>query len=173
MAGANPKHRRAARVSIVQALYQMDVANATSQTVVREFQNHRFGYHDEPGMVQVDEPFFEDVVEGVVSSQSAIDTKISDLLPPKWPLRRLDLTLRSLLRAGAYEVMRRPDVPALVIINEYVSIAADFFDGKEPGMVNSILDKIAKDVRAAEFGLVGVAPAAKAIETPKAAEEDS
>lgn len=155
MAGANPKHRRAARVSIVQALYQMDVAQAPSKAVVREFQNHRFGYSDEPGMVQVDEPFFEDVVEGVVVSQEAIDKKISALLPEKWPLRRLDLTLRSLLRASSYEIMRRPDIPALVIINEYVSIASDFFDGKEPGMVNGILDKLAKEVRAAEFGLTG------------------
>lgn len=158
MAGANPKHRRAARVSIVQALYQMDVANAPSKSVVREFRNHRFGFSDEPDMVQVDETFFEEIVEGVVVSQEAIDQKISSLLPEKWPLRRLDLTLRSLLRAAAYEMIRRPDIPALVIINEYVSIASDFFDGKEPGMVNGILDKIGKEVRAAEFGLIGKTP---------------
>lgn len=158
MAGANPKHRRAARVAIVQALYQMDVANVPSKKVVREFQNHRFGFSDEPGMVQADEPFFEEIIEGVVLSQDAIDKKISSLLPEKWPLRRLDLTLRSLLRAGAYEMLRRPDIPALVIINEYVSIASDFFDGKEPGMVNGILDKIGKEVRSTEFGLIGDAP---------------
>ena len=155
MAGANPKHRRAARIAVVQALYQMDVANAPSKAVIREFLNHRFGYSDEPGMVQADETFFEEIIEGVVVSQEAIDKKISSLLPEKWPLRRLDLTLRSLLRAAAYEMIRRPDIPALVIINEYVSIAADFFDGKEPGMVNGILDKIGKEVRAAEFGLIG------------------
>ena len=160
MAGANPKHRRAARIAIVQALYQMDVAEASSKTVVNEFQNHRFGFQDEPDMVQVDELFFEEIVEGVVTSQEAIDKKISSLLPEKWPLRRLDLTLRSLLRSAAYEMIRRPDIPALVIINEYVSIASDFFDGKEPGMVNGILDKIGKEVRAAEFGLIGDAPKA-------------
>lgn len=158
MAGANPKHRRAARIAIVQALYQMDVAEMTSKSVVREFQNHRFGFNDEPDMVRVDETFFEEIVEGVVVSQEAIDKKISSLLPEKWPLRRLDLTLRSLLRAGAYEMIRRPDIPALVIINEYVSIASDFFDGKEPGMVNGILDKIGKEARASEFGLIGDAP---------------
>ena len=158
MAGANPKHRRAARIAIVQALYQMDVANAPSKAVVREFQNHRFGYSDEPGMVQANEPFFEEIIDGVVVSQEAIDKKLSSLLPEKWPLRRLDLTLRSLLRAAAYEMIRRPDIPALVIINEYVSIASDFFDGKEPGMVNGILDKIGKEVRATEFGLIGDAP---------------
>jgi len=158
MSGAHPKHRRAARVSIVQALYQMDVASTPSKTVVKEFRNHRFGYSDEAEMVEVDETFFEEIVEGVVTFQEDIDIKISALLPEKWPLRRLDLTLRSLLRAATFEVMRRPDIPALVIINEYVSIAADFFDGKEPGMVNSILDKIAREVRAAEFGIIGIKP---------------
>lgn len=158
MSGANPKHRRAARVSIVQALYQMDVASTPSKTVVKEFQNHRFGYSDEPEMVKVDEIFFEEIIDGVVTSQDLIDAKISSLLPEKWPLRRLEITLRSLLRAAVFEVMRRPDIPALVIIDEYVSIAADFFDGKEPGMVNSILDKIAREVRAAEFGVIGAPP---------------
>ena len=155
MAGANPKHRRAARTACVQALYQMDVSQATSQSVVKEFQNHRFGQSDEIDMVTADESFFEDIINGVVRTQSDIDANISEHLPEKWPLRRLDLTLRSLLRAAVYEVLFRPDIPALVIIKEYVSIAADFFDGKEPGMVNGILDKVAKKVRAAEFGLTG------------------
>lgn len=158
MSGANPKHRRAARISIVQALYQMDVASTPSKTVIKEFRNHRFGYSDEPEMIEVDEVFFEEIIDGVVSSQDMIDGKISSLLPEKWPLRRLEITLRSLLRAAVFEVTRRPDIPALVIIDEYVSIAADFFDGKESGMVNSILDKIAKEVRAAEFGLIGSPP---------------
>jgi len=157
MASANPKHRRAARIACVQALYQMDVAQATSKAVVSEFQNHRFGFNDEADMVEADEEFFEDVVKGVVRTQTDIDADITAFLPEKWPLRRLDLTLRSLLRAAAYELLWRPDVPALVIIKEYVSIAADFFDGKEPGMVNGILDKIAKKSRAAEFGLTGPA----------------
>ena len=135
----------------------MDVSQATSKTVVSEFQNHRFGHNDEVGMVEADEVFFEDIVKGVVRTQKDIDEDIISFLPEKWPLRRLDLTLRSLLRAGAYELAWRPDVPALVIIKEYVSIAADFFDGKEPGMVNGILDKIAKKARATEFGLTGAA----------------
>ncbi len=153
MSGANPKLRRVSRVSAVQALYQMDVSGTPHKTVVNEFLNHRFGHADEPGMVKADEPYFEDIMAGVVSNQTGIDASITLHLSDKWPLRRLDATLRALLRSATYEIQKRPDVPGLVIINEYMAIATDFFSGKEPGMVNGVLDKICKDVRAAEFGL--------------------
>lgn len=153
MSGANPKLRRVSRTSAVQALYQMDVSGAPHKTVVKEFLDHRFGYDDEPGMVRADEPYFEDIMNGVVANQSKIDQTIDGRLSDKWPLRRLDATLRALLRSATYEIQSRPDVPALVIINEYMAIATDFFSGKEPGIVNGVLDKIAKDTRAAEFGL--------------------
>jgi len=152
---ANPKLRRASRISAVQALYQMDVSGAPHKTVVKEFLDHRFGHNDELGMVKADEPYFEDIMTGAVTNQSDIDAAISQhlSLSDKWPLRRLDATLRALLRSATYELQKRPDVPALVIINEYMSIATEFFSGKEPGMVNGVLDKIAKHTRAAEFGL--------------------
>ena len=153
MSGANPKLRRVSRTSAVQALYQMDVSGTPHKTVVKEFLDHRFGFKDEPEMVHADEGYFEDIIKGVVSNQSTIDEAISVRLSEKWPLRRLDATLRALLRSATYEIQWRPDVPALVIINEYMAIATDFFSGKEPGIVNGVLDKIAKDVRAAEFGL--------------------
>ncbi len=153
--GANPKLRRAARMAVIQALYQMESSSEPSKVVIRQFLEHRFGYEDEPGMLRVDEGFFEDIALGTVEFQNDIDAKISEKLSDKWPLRRLDMTLRALLRAASYEIMRRPDIPALVIISEYVSLAGQFFDGKEPAMANGILDAIAKSVRAAEFGIVG------------------
>lgn len=156
MSGATPKLRRQARLSGVQALYQLDLTDLKTKAVVHEFLNHRFGFEDEAGMVAADEKFFEDLVEGVVREQDAIDARLENQLPDKWPLRRLDMTLRALLRAAAYELSYRPDVPGLVVIDEYVGIASDFFEGKEPGMVNAVLDKIAKSVRAAEFGLSAV-----------------
>lgn len=155
MAGASPKLRRAARLSAVQALYQMDVAAEPSKNVVREFLNHRFGREDETEMIEADEEFFEDIVLGVVDKQDDIDTEIAAHLSEKWKLKRLDITLRAIMRAGAYEILRRPDVPALVIIDEYVSIATEFFDGGEQGFVNASLDKLARKIRAAEFGLTG------------------
>jgi N utilization substance protein B len=131
----------------------MDVSGAPHKTVVKEFLDHRFGYEDEPGMVRADEPYFEDIMNGVVREQTKIDEAIESRLSDKWPLRRLDATLRALLRSATYEIQLRPDVPALVIINEYMAIATEFFSGKEPGIVNGVLDKIAKETRAAEFGL--------------------
>ncbi|GLQ19132.1 transcription antitermination factor NusB [Algimonas porphyrae] len=156
MSGSTPKLRRQARLSGVQALYQMDLTKATTKPVIFEFLNHRFGFEDEDGMVAADEPFFEALVEGVVREQGTIDGLLEAQLPEKWPLRRLDMTLRALLRAAVYEISWRPDVPAAVILDEYVSIASDFFDGKEPGMVNAVLDGIAKSVRRAEFAIPGV-----------------
>ncbi len=155
MSGANPKLRRAARVAAVQALYQMDLSSEPQKSVIRQFLDHRFGQKDETGMITADEAYFEDIVNGCVAFQDDIDLAISGKLSEGWPIRRLDMTLRATLRAATYEIMRRPDVPALVIISEYVDIAGDFFDGKEPGMVNGIVENIAKDIRAAEFGLIG------------------
>ncbi len=181
MSGANPKLRRVSRVSAVQALYQMDVSGTTDAQVVKEFLDHRFGYNDEPGMVHADESYFVDIMKGCVTNQADIDEAISLHLSEKWPLRRLDATLRALLRSATYEILRRPDVPALVIINEYMAIASDFFSGKEPGMVNGVLDKIAKKARAAEFGLTAshIAPDAESVAksepevSPEPTSEDS
>ena len=153
MSGATPKLRRQARQSAVQALYQLDITDATTKQVVFEFLNHRFGFEDEDGMVAADERFFEALVEGVVQFQDEIDRRLDEQLPDKWPLRRLDTTLRALMRCAVFEITQRPDVPGLVVIDEYVAVANDFFEGKEPGMVNAVLDRIAKSVRAAEFGL--------------------
>lgn len=149
--GSHSKLRRRARLSAVQALYQMDISGHTSKSVIMEFLNHRFGHEDEVGYVAVDEAFFEDIVKGVIGFQEEIDSEIKAHLSEKWKISRLDKTLVALLRAGSYEILRRPDVPAPVIIDQYVSIAADFFDVKQAGFVNGALDKIAKKHRNAEF----------------------
>lgn len=152
---ANPKHRRAARTAAVQALYQMDVSGEPSKAVVHEFRDHRFGHEDEPDMIVADEAFFEAIILGVVSGQKDIDGIIADHLSEKWSLKRLDITLRAIMRASTYEIIARPDVPAPVIIDEYVSVASEFFSANEPGFVNGALERIAKKVRSAEFGLPG------------------
>ena len=143
--------RRAARLAAIQALYQMDLTQTPSKSVVFEFQNHRFGHEDEPGYVQADERFFEAVVQGVVEHQADIDAAISSRLSEKWRLSRLDKTLRAILRCGVFELIRREDIPAKIVIDQYVGLASDFFDAKESGFVNAILDKAAKDLRAAEM----------------------
>lgn len=147
--------RRQSRLSAVQALYQMDVANLTSKQVIMEFLNHRFGYEGEAGMVAADEDYFEDLVKGVVERQEDIDKIIAQNLSKNWTIKRLDLTLRAILRAGSYEILRRPDVPALVIIDQYVSITSEFHEDNNTGFVNRVLENMAKSARQAEFGITG------------------
>jgi len=153
--GPHNKLRRQSRLSAVQALYQMDVASLSSKHVIMEFLNHRFGFEDEAGMVAADEDYFENLVKGVVERQDEIDTIIAENLSKNWTMKRLDLTLRAILRAGSYEILRRPDVPALVIIDQYVSITSEFHEDRNTGFVNRVLENMAKSVRQAEFGVTG------------------
>jgi N utilization substance protein B len=141
--------RSVARLAAIQALYQMEAASAGVETVLAEFTDHRFE-RDMEGqpLATADEAFFAEVVRGIVSDQSAVDRAIARRLATGWKLERIDATLRAILRSGAYELMRRPDVPTEVVIDEYVEIAKSFFEGPEPGFVNGALDAIARDERA-------------------------
>jgi N utilization substance protein B len=141
--------RSVARLAAVQALYQMELGGAGVEAVVREFSDHRFGsdLEGEP-LAAADEAFFGDLVRGVVSDQAPIDHAIVKRLAQGWRLDRLDATVRAILRAGAYE-LARTDVPAEVVIDEYVELAKAFFDPTEAGFVNAALDGIAGDVRKA------------------------
>jgi transcription antitermination protein NusB len=116
--------------------------------VAEEFVEHRFAEANSP-----DEAFFRAIVEGVPQHQVEIDTAIAKCLSEKWTLARVDSILRAILRAAAFELIGRRDVPAKVVIDEYVGVAHDFFAGDEPGFVNAALDVMARRKRAAEFGL--------------------
>ena len=145
-----PSHqaRTVARLAAVQALYQMETGGAGVESVIREFSDHRFGGDMEgEQLAQADEAFFAELVRGVVEGQTTIDRAVAHRLAEGWRLERIDATLRAILRAGAYELFRRPDVPTEVAINEYVEIAKSFFEGPEPGFVNGALDAIARDAR--------------------------
>lgn len=140
--------RTVARLAAIQALYQMEMGGAGAETVVREFTEHRFdGDLEGETMAEADEVFFAELVKGVVAEQASIDKAITARLATNWRLERVDATLRAILRAGAWELIRRPDVPVEVAIDEYVEIAKSFFEGPEPGFVNGALDGIARDAR--------------------------
>jgi len=144
--------RSAARLAALQALYQLEIAGADPSDVIDEFVMHRFGQDAEAGAtVPADEAFFAAIVRGVLEHQVEIDLTLARSLAEGWTLKRIDSILRALLRAAAYELAGRADVPAKVVIDEYVELARDFFDGDEPGFVNAILDKLARIKRAAEF----------------------
>jgi len=152
MAAAKTRDRSAARLAAVQALYQMDIVATPLPDILAEFENHWLGQQVEGDQYRKAEAaFFRDIVTGIVREQRAIDPLVDDVLSESWPLKRVEAILRAVLRAGAYELSHRPDVPARVVVNEYVDVAAAFLDQEETGMVNAVLDQLARRTRAAEF----------------------
>ena len=144
--------RSAARLAVVQALYQMELTGVGVDTVVDEFRNFRFGQQLEGAeLTEADAPFFADIVRGVVARQVAIDKQVNATLAEGWRLSRLDSILRALLRAATFELTARKDVPARVVIDEYVDVTSAFFNGPEAGFVNGALDRIARALRPDEF----------------------
>ena len=143
----NNESRHAARLAAVQALYQMELAGGGADEVAEEFIAHRFGE------TPTDQVLFKSILEGVPAHQAEIDKAIAACLSETWTLARVDSILRAILRAAGLELVARRDVPAKVVIDEYVGIAHDFFAGDEPGFVNAALDRMARRKRAKEFGL--------------------
>lgn len=140
--------RSASRLAAVQALYQREMEGTALPALLREFHDHRLGatvgdteFHD------AEIAFFDDLVSGADARAGEIDTAIAARLASGWTLARLDRPMRALLRAAAYELIARRDVPVKTVINEYVDVADAFYDVREKGFVNGLLDALAKDVR--------------------------
>lgn len=140
--------RAAARLAATQALFQVARTEDKPATVVRQFSEFRFGTEfDGVPFPQADEVFFSDIVTAVAANTARFDAEISSRLASNWRLERIDPLVLQILRAGAYELMDRPDVPTAVIITQYVDVAHAFYEGQEPKFVNGLLDRLAKDVR--------------------------
>jgi len=149
--------RSRARLAAAQALYQMEMAGEDAGDVVSEFRSHRLGFERDGGEAETlgdaDEALFADIVEGVVARQVEIDKAIAGSLTPGWTLERIDATLRALLRAATFEIIARDDVPARVILDEYVRVADAFFGDSEVGFANGVLNGLARKTRPTEFGI--------------------
>jgi transcription antitermination protein NusB len=143
------RRRTVARFAAVQALYQLELNPALdAEAVVREFARYRFGQEIEgEELAEADPAFFASIVRGVAADQERLDADISAALVEDWPLGRLDSVLRAILRAGAWELAHRTDVPPRVSVSEYTSIAHAFFSGKESAMANGVLDRLARTLR--------------------------
>ena len=140
--------RGAARLAAAQALYQMEVGGTGLMETVAEYEAHRLGGNiDGETYRDADAAWFRDIVSGVVRGQKELDPLIHASLPSDWPLARLDTTLRAILRAGTYELSHRKDVPVAVIVSEYIDVAKAFYADDEPGLVNAVLDRIARSER--------------------------
>lgn len=144
--------RGAARLAAVQALYQMDIAGTPLNEILAEFESHWLGGEVEGSQyLPAEAAFFRDIVGGTVREQRKLDPMIDSALSAGWPLKRVEALLRAVLRAGAFELDQRRDIPARVVVSEYVDVANAFVDRDETGMVNAVLDSLARQLRAAEF----------------------
>jgi len=144
--------RGAARLAAVQALYQMDMAGSGLNEILAEFESHWLGREVEGAQyLPAEAAFFRDIVTGVVREQRALDPMIDEALQHGWPLKRIEAVIRAALRAGAYELSHRRDIPARVVITEYADVAAAFVERDETGMVNAVLDQLARKLRGDEF----------------------
>ena len=151
--GPKPVNKRgAARMGAVQALYQMDVAGSGLAQTVAEYENFRLGREiDGVEYREADPAWFRQIMGGVHGDQIEVDRLIAGSLVEGWPLSRIDATLRAILRCGTWELAHKPEVPARVVISEYVDVAKAFYETDEPRMVNGVLDTVARTVREGEL----------------------
>jgi transcription antitermination protein NusB len=142
------KARSAARLAAVQALYQHEMERTPLQPLLHEFHQHRLGATiEDVEYADADISFFDDLVKGVASRREEIDRQIAAKLAADWSLERLDKPMRQILRAGTYELLARADIPVGAVINEYLDVTDAFYERREKGFVNGILDAVAKEVR--------------------------
>lgn len=148
--GGSAKARRsAARLAAVQALYQIELTDTGVEAVVGEFIKHRFGQEiDGETYVSPDPQLFTDIVRGTSARRGDVDRMVGGALDPRLPFERMEALLRAILRAGTFELLAHGNVHPRITINEYVEVTKAFFAGREPGMVNGVLDHLARVLRA-------------------------
>ena len=140
--------RSAARLAAVQALYQQEMEGTPTPSLIHEFHAHRLGATIEGATyADAEQSFFDDLVSGTIARKDDIDAMIADRLADGWSLERLDKPMKAILRVGSYELIARADVPVATVINEYLDVAEAFYDKREKGFVNGLLDAIAKVAR--------------------------
>lgn len=148
-AKSRSKARAAARLAAVQALYQREMEATPIPLLLHEFHQHRLGATiEDVEYAAADATFFDDIVKGVDARSGEIDALIAAKLAEGWSLDRLDKPMRQILRAGTYELLARADVPTGAVISEYLDVADAFYDRREKGFVNGLLDALAKEIRA-------------------------
>lgn len=146
--------RSAARLNAVQALYQMAISGGTAEGIIGQFDatgpKGRADDDDEP-VAEADKVLFAELVRGTGDKIAEVDEMLSACLDDAWPVERMEILLRAILRCGAYELFSQPGVPARVVISEYIRVADAFFEGKEPSLVNAVLDRLARVLRPEEL----------------------
>ncbi|PZU50714.1 MAG: transcription antitermination factor NusB [Sphingomonas sp.] len=145
------RRRSAARLAAVQALYQHASSNTPQAKLIAEFHDHRLGTEVEGEQLSAaDQPFFDDLVSGTLARVDELDALITQFLGTGWSLDRLDRLMLQILRSGAYELVARTDVPRAAVVSEYVDVAHAFYEKREAGFVNALLDRLGRSVRDGE-----------------------
>ena len=146
------QRRLAARLATVQALYQIAMTGVAVERVLKEFLEERLKEEvDGLSLADADRKLFRRLLPAAAAAADVSDDMLASALPEEWPLDRLETLLRALLRAAVYELAEEAGTPARVIISQYLEVAHAFFGGREPGFVNGLLDRLAHDLRPAEF----------------------
>ena len=155
--------RSAARLAAVQALYEMDMTGVLPDQVIDDFLRQRWKVQsvgtppfddDEQDLSVLETPdpeLLSELVRGVTSRREDINGIIEPSLSGEWTIERLEMLLRAILRTGTFELLTMEDVPARVIINEYVNVAKAFYEESQPGLVNGVLDRLAHVLRGPEM----------------------
>lgn len=168
--------RGTARLAAVQASYQMDMTSSSIDQVVRDFLSGAVGgevieedldmeTETSVPLIELNAELFTILVRGVQSMKVRLDEVINASLGKGWDAGRLEPILRSILRCGLYELMERPDMPPRAAVSEYVDIARAFYDGSEPGMVNAVLDRLARELRPEEMEAAAARRASRAADS--------
>ena len=144
--------KSATRLYAVQALFQMEAAGESADRVILEFLDHRFGAETDAGALAEGDPkLFRKLIEAAVDRQAKIDQMTDRALVAKWPINRIDPTLRALFRAAGAELVLG-QTPPKVVISEYVDVARAFFpEGEEPKFANAVMDHMAREAQPQAF----------------------
>jgi N utilization substance protein B len=154
--GSAKARRSAARLAAVQALYQMAQTERPAAETVSEFIEFRLGHEvDGAVFVPADITLLTAIVRGADAERAHIDALIDAAIRPPLERARLELLLGAILLAGTWELLRHLELPSQIILAEYVGIATAFYGGVEPGLINGVLDRVARDLRPYEFGVTG------------------
>ena len=144
--------RSAARLYAVQALFQMEALGEALEDIQTEFETYRFGATiGEDTYAEGDLKLFRALVGEAVTNQAKIDQMTDRALVAKWPIDRIDPTIRALFRAAGAELLTQ-STPPKVAITEFVDVAKAFFpDGREAKFVNAVLDHMAREAKPEAF----------------------
>jgi N utilization substance protein B len=152
--GSGVVRRSVARLAAVQALYQMTMGGAGAEEVIAQFLTGRPDWmgRDHPGIAKMDQGLFCDIVRGVIQDRGNLDSLIEASLSKERTVERLEVLLRLILEAGTWELTSRAEIPPRVVMSEYLGVADAFFEGDQPGLVNAVLDRLARNLRDGEMG---------------------